>query len=156
MNIWMSRFNLGLMFVAAAFLFLSVGTIGFIPVKLHSLSAKPKLPELPQYSPFTTKPLNAYLDRLNSHALFYIPETQVASLSTEPTLDAILQKYQLIGVVGGTQPAAIIQNISDNTTHLVQPGEMFDQLKVVEVLSKSILVDYHGNQKIVSLQDVTS
>jgi hypothetical protein len=81
---------------------------------------------------------HTYESRFKSHSLFFVPEERVAAPG--PGADDILAKYEVIGIIEGGQPEAIISNRSNSQSHFVQRGETFDGIELIEIRSHSVVV----------------
>ena len=154
MKVMNFRLRSGLLLLTGIFFLLTAGTLLSIPFKIFSLSrVEGSLPAMPKYSAFGVEELSAYTSPLKTHALFYIPEIRQAVVSQGPSVDQVLKQYRVIGIVQGAQPAAVIQDVPTKASHLVQPGENFDKIRLVEVDKSAIIVDYNGIRRSLPLQE---
>lgn len=133
---------------AAILLIYAVLQIGLIPVRLVS-DGKAVLKQT-TLRMRTLKPesLDDYEKDLAGHALFYIPKKHMVSKG--PGLGELAQQYQVIGLVGGAQPEAIIQDRSNQQSFFVQAGEKFNQIELIQIKSHSVVLQY--NQQTLELQ----
>ena len=86
------------------------------------------------------------LEPFSTHALFYIPEA-VTVQATEPSFAQLLSQFELTGIIQGAEPEALIQNRSSKQTYFIQPGEQFEQFKLVEIKEHSVVVESGGKQQ---------
>lgn len=154
MNLWGHRIYLGLRAVAGLFVAGAAVTLLTLPFQFSSLSAPAERSVV--LSPpllLSLKPVQTYLDQLQKHSIFYIPEIHVEKADDGPSVDSILEKYRVIGVVRGAIPSAVIQDSAKKISHLVKPGDSFDGVKVVEIEARTVVIDFEGYRKSLNLQE---
>jgi len=90
-------------------------------------------------------PLDYYQNVISGRVLFrttankeVVKETQLIPKSK--TFSQLLQGLNLLGIMGGANPRAIIEDKKDGQTYFVSKGEV----KVVDIESKKVTLEYQG------------
>jgi len=96
------------------------------------------------------EPLAAYQQEFSTHALFSKPKA--AEPVRRVDLAERLKPYTLIGIVQGVEPEALIHNFETNQTHFVQAGEQFDQFKLVEIKTHSVVLEQEGEEQEIHME----
>lgn len=147
------RIYVGLDAAAMILIIAGAAVLFSTPFQLAKLPKAAKLPAIPFVS-LAIKPLPAMLEDLKTHALFFIPPPPLVEAQVVPANDSVFLNYRVIGIVLGARPAAVVEEAPQKKTHLVAPGEFFNGIKVLDILSKSVLMEFQGYQKVLPLSEL--
>lgn len=65
---------------------------------------------------------------------------------SSPSIQSVVKGYTLVGVVGDTNPTAVILERETNHTHYRRAGEFIGELEVVEITRTSVRVRYQNEE----------
>lgn len=93
------------------------------------------------------KPYSYYSKEIEKRELFNLWETREPSSSAEISdLDETLTNLNLIGIVSGTNPQAIIEEKRTNKTYFLNRGDYIGQFKLEEILPGKVILTYNGQR----------
>jgi len=72
--------------------------------------------------------------------------TDDAPVDQGPTLDDIKAQLNLLGIVWGEDPQAIIENKTTQKTYFLYKGEGFENIELQEILENKVKLQYKGKQ----------
>jgi len=130
-----------LLFLSAAVLLLAAIQLGGIPFRLTAPEKGAAVFAAPVASP-EIPPFENLSRDFETHSLFYVPKEVVAVQG--PGLSEMIKSFQLIGIVQGEKPEALIKNVTTQQTYFARQGEKFDRFTVAEITQGSIKVEFQG------------
>lgn len=147
---WSVRIDRGLRFASLSLLLVAFLFLLFIPLRALSLpftlagsaktSSKYHVPQVETLN--RLKSFEVLASDFSSHALFYNQSQSV--LPQGPGLTEQMKNFQLVGIVQGEKPEALIQHRSTQQTYFVRTGESFDAFKVKAINTGTIEVEFEG------------
>jgi len=97
-------------------------------------------------------PYSTYAEAIGKRELFKPPKAEVvkskadpSTQKTEPASDK-LKNLSLIGIMGGEQPQAIIEDKKDKKTYFLNKGQTISEMKVDDILKDKIILDFEGEK----------
>ena len=92
-------------------------------------------------------PFSYYEQAISKRVLFRggVKETkEVRVIPKSKNFGQLMQNLKLIGIMTGDNPQAIIENKKENETYFVNNGDYLGEIKVLEIESKKITLEYQG------------
>ncbi len=97
-------------------------------------------------------PFSTYAEAIGKRELFKPPKSEVVKIKadpstqkTEPASDK-LKNLSLIGIMGGERPQAIVEDKKDKKTYFLNKGQAISDMKVDDILSDRIILDFEGEK----------
>lgn len=146
--------SLGLLLAAAAFSVFALFEFVLIPFHIFRDPQGPLSVRAPEAAPRSLANFDQLQRDFSAHALFYRP--QAAAVAAGPGLDDMLKPFQLIGIIQGENPEALIKNQATQQTLFARKGEKFEQFTVSEIGRQSITVSLEGQSREMMLEEGAS
>jgi len=92
-------------------------------------------------------PLEYYQDVISKRVLFRGGQKDTKESQLIPkskTFSQLLQGLNLIGIMSGDNPRAIIEDKKENQTYFVYRGDYLGEIKVVDIEVKKVTMEYQG------------
>lgn len=108
--------------------------------------------EIPQKEEEPKKaPFNYFAEQVGSRNIFspvVKEETQAQTPIIEegPKLEEVKSQLNLLGVVWGANPQAIIEDKKAQKTHFLNKGEQFEGIEVKDILENKVILIYKGQE----------
>ena len=90
-------------------------------------------------------PLSYFAEQASTKNIFnplVKDETAAAPAEQGPKLEDIKGQLNLIGIMGGERPQAIIENKKSQKTYFLYKGESFDDITVKDIFENKVVLDY--------------
>jgi hypothetical protein len=92
------------------------------------------------------KPLEFYRAGIANQEMFHSQPAQEAARSTAAVSHDILNDINLIGVIAGDNPQAVIEDKKTGKTFYVSKGQLIGELQVEEILDGKIILNLNGQK----------
>ncbi|MCQ9207476.1 MAG: hypothetical protein NG740_06335 [Omnitrophica bacterium] len=86
-----------------------------------------------------------YAKMLRNRKLFSAPVVEKENLAREPEID-ISGRFNLVGIIAGDDPQAIIEDKEAKKTHYLYAGQSFSGVTVREVTEGKVVLEYNGKE----------
>lgn len=116
-------------------------SIDFAKQKSNPKSLVLESKEIPEFNYYLTSfNKNIFSDTSNTGENYY------RDINTIDDIDPadILKDINLLGIVSGEKPQAIIEDKKTQKTYFLNKGDSFGQVKVLEIKEGKVLLDYRG------------
>jgi len=95
--------------------------------------------------------LASYMKSIAASDLFRSAKTSQTRLETKSikpkrNIQAVLAKYEILGVIWGETPKLILMNTSTGQSLTLAEGESFDQVAITKITRKKISLELFGEQ----------
>lgn len=88
---------------------------------------------------------DVYAKLLKNRELFSAPFVEKEGPAPEPEID-ISGRFNLVGIIAGDDPQAIIEDKEAKKTHYVYAGQSFVGVTVTEVTEGKVVLEYNGKE----------
>lgn len=108
--------------------------------------------EMPQKEEEPKKaPFNYFAEQVGSRNIFSPVVKEEAQAQTPiieegPKLEEVKSQLNLLGVVWGANPQAIIEDKKAQKTHFLNKGEQFEGIEVKDILENKVILIYKGQE----------
>ena len=146
---------LGIGFGVLVFLFLTTFTWGkfhrdgkeFPREEMRLSSKRSPLAQHPFGGESSRKPYTYYAEDIEKRNIFG-PSlyTETPSSPGEPALKESVKDLNLLGIVSGKNPQAIIEDKKEGKTHFVNKGDAIGFLRVEEITEDKVILNYRGER----------
>lgn len=94
-----------------------------------------------------TKPYEFYLEGTKGHQIFTSPVSSETAEKSSTTANADLVKdINLVGIISGENPQAIIEDKKIQKTYYVTKGQFIGELQVEDIQEGKVILDYKGQK----------
>lgn len=137
-------FCLGIFFVYHLIDISKKEKVGFLN---YSVSKKANITiKLPEQKPF-----RYYASSIGSRNIFSpivkdIPKTEQVEVKLSAEIDAIKARLNLLGIVSGERPQAIIEDKKAKKTYFLYKGDFISNAQVIEILQGRVRLKYKGEE----------
>jgi len=105
-----------------------------------------KIPKVEKEDALDIKPYSYYSSSIAGRNIFKPPQVEEEAVITGPTLEEIMGSLSLIGIIAGDKPQAIIEDKKSAKSHFLYEGSSIGQVKVVDILEDSVILEYQGQK----------
>ena len=136
--------GLSFIYLVVSFVYpwLGLGNIRWPQAPAEDLAAKERVPLEP------AKPYEFYLQALQKRQIFSVSSlASQASSILSPTADSdLIKNINLIGVISGDNPQAVIEDKKANKVYYLNKGQSIGQLQIEDIQTGKIILNYKGQK----------
>jgi len=94
------------------------------------------------------KPLEFYLKGIRERQIFATAAADLGSLSTARSLSDtdLLKEISLVGIIGGDDPQAAIEDKTIQKTYYLKKGQFIRQFQIKDILDGKVILGYRGQR----------
>lgn len=147
LNIEYLEKSLGIIFFISLIYLIITFSLALVPKKIDSASL-PKKEEKEKEEPEPEiKPFNFYLEGISRQPVFVSEVTDITK-STETSLKGTesVKDFNLLGIISGENPQAIIENKKTQKTYFLKRGEFIGEFQLEEVGEGKVTLNYQGQR----------
>lgn len=124
----------------------------FFPPYTQTITLEPAVARpLPETAPGTADmPLESYLAGTETRAIFNTntenPAEGIATANEQAMLSELMADLNLMGVISGADPQAIIEDKKNQRTFYLKKEQYLGKLRVIDIQENKVTMDYNGKQ----------
>ncbi|MGE5308239.1 MAG: hypothetical protein ACM3OC_04075 [Deltaproteobacteria bacterium] len=89
--------------------------------------------------------LDQYLENMDAGAVFKVQMAAgQAGQGKEAVLPELIKDLNLLGIVSGDVPQAVIENKKDQQTYYLTKGQFIDEMRVSDIQENKVILEYKG------------
>ncbi|MFA6217112.1 MAG: hypothetical protein WDL87_05620 [Candidatus Omnitrophota bacterium] len=115
-------------------------------INISDIKEKPGIVQKPVISSSPIKPLEYYQTGINNEQMFHSQAALETSTSMASVNHDLLKDINLVGVIAGDNPQAIIEDKKTEKTYYVSKGQCIGELMVEEILDGKIILNHKGQK----------
>jgi type II secretory pathway component PulC len=97
-------------------------------------------------NPTESKPFEYYLQAINDKKIFGNVNTAEIQNPTVAANPDILSQINLVGIISGANPQAVIEDKKNQKTFYVSKGQYIGQFRVSDIQEGKVILEYNGQQ----------
>lgn len=110
------------------------------------MEVEKKISKVEKEDALLIKPYSFYSSSIGDRNIFTPLQVETEAVATGPTLEEIMSNFSLIGIIAGDRPQAIIEDKKSGKSHFLYEGSTVGQVKIVEILDDSVVMEYQGQK----------